>query len=868
MPVSGILIRWSGDGRDREDALRRLGNDPRVDVGPGTRSRSAAEITAETSRELRDLHRTIERLPGVSFVDVVFADTGASRRSFLKGAALAAAAAALPSPDGHAETPRDARLRWDKAPCRFCGTGCHVQVGVHDGRVVAIAGDKDAEVNKGLLCVKGYHVGGILYGEDRLTTPLLKQGDRHVPISWKEAIDIAAERIAAAPKKFAIYGSGQWTIPEGYAAQKLIKGGLSNNHIDPNARLCMASAVTGFLATYGVDEPAGCYDDLDAADVVLTWGNNPAEMHPVLFSRIVDRRGRGEDVLLIDLSTRTTRTTEFAQEHLLFRPNTDLAIANGIAHLLIEDGTYDEAFVAEHCAFKAPSDPPGLHGREISFEEYKALVKEYTPERVEEISGVPAEKIRMLGRLFGDRTQRITSLWCMGMNQHTQGTAINCLVHGIHLLSGHFGRPGDAPTSLTGQPSACGTAREVGTLAHALPGGRVVANEEHRRQAEEIWNLPPGRIDPNPGFHTVSMWDAFCKPGAEIETIWVQVTNPGQTLPNLEKLFLGAADLEEKFLIVSEVYPTATTRLADLILPSAMWVEKNGIYGNSERRTQQWFKMVDPPGDARDDCWQTIAVARRLDELGVEGMRDKDGRFLFEVLDENGDEVPIWEWEHYGDVNVDEHLFEEYRRFSRLKHKDLAPYSEYVKARGLRWPVVQQKDGSWRETRVRFAAFDDPYVEAGREFQFYHSTTKDDRAQIWFSPYVPPPEVPDDGYGFWLTTGRVLEHWHTGTMTRRVPQLSRAMPRAYAELNAEDAQRLGISNGDPVRIESRRGSIELPAWIGGRGAPPPGTVFVPFFDEMKLINEVTLDAHDPFSKQPDYKKCAVRVSPVNEEPAQ
>lgn len=794
------------------------------------------------------------------------------RRSFMKGAALAAATAVAQrtgTADDQAQPAANDGVVWNKAPCRFCGTGCHVQVGVQHDRVVAIAGDVQAEVNKGLLCVKGYHVGQILYGPDRLTTPLLRHDGELVPIGWDEAIDVIAERILRQPERFAFYGSGQWTIPEGYAAQKFMKGGLANNHIDPNARLCMASAVTGFLATYGVDEPAGCYDDLDACDVLITWGNNPAEMHPVLFSRVIDRRSRGESVMLIDIGTRRTRTTEFAQHYLEFRPHTDLAIANGIAHLLIRDQTFAADFVARHCAFRAPSDPPTLNGRAISFEEYQAMVAPYTPEYVEQISGVPAADIRMLAALFGRRDLRITSLWCMGMNQHTAGTAINCLVHGVHLLSGHFGRPGDAPTSLTGQPSACGTVREVGTLAHALPGGRLVVNEDHRRQCEELWNLPAGRINPAPGHHTVKMWQSFCTAradGGDIDTLWVQVTNPGQTLPDLHRLFDARQGKDDKFLIVSDVYPTATTALADLVLPSAMWVEKNGMFGNSERRTQQWFRQVMPPGDARDDCWQTIAVAHRLFELGCEGMQDKDGRFLFDVRDDSGEVVPVWDWSHYYNVNVDRHLFEEYRRFSRLKHKDLAPYAEYVRARGLRWPVVEQPDGSWRETRFRFAEFDDPYVKAGSAIQFYHSVTKDDRAQVWFHPYAPPPEVPDAAFPFWLCTGRVLEHWHTGSMTRRVAPLSRAVPRAYVELNPDDARSLGVHNGELVRVESRRGAIEVPAWINGRGRPPRGSVFVPFFDERRLINQVTLDAHDPFSKQPDYKKCAVRLTRVAADP--
>lgn len=791
------------------------------------------------------------------------------RRQFIKAGAMAAATAVATGSRGVAlpvlgsEPNGSEPVEWNKAPCRFCGTGCHVQVGVQAGKVVAVAGDKNAEVNKGLLCVKGYHVGAALYGQDRLTKPLLRRGDSYQEISWQAAMDVIADRIQAAPERFAFYGSGQWTIPEGYAAQKLMKGGLANNHIDPNARLCMASAVTGFLATYGVDEPAGCYDDLDHCDVLIMWGNNPAEMHPILFSRVIDRRSRGEKVVLIDIGTRYTRTTEHCEHFLEMKGNGDLAIANGIAHLLIKNGTYDKRFTESFCNFKSPDEEnPNLHGKPISFEQYKELLEPYTPEHVESLSGVPAEQIRMLAELFANRDLKITSLWCMGMNQHNRGTAINTMVHGVHLLSGHFGTPGDAPTSLTGQPSACGTVREVGTLAHTLPGGRLIANPEHRKQTEDFWNVPEDRINPVPGFHTVKMWESFCTPtdqGGEIDTIWVQVTNPGQTLPNLNKLFGPKSELEDKFLIVSDVYPTATTRLADLILPSAMWVEKNGIFGNSERRTQQWFKMVDPPGEARDDCWQTIAVAHRLFERGFEGMKDRDGRFIFEVLDEDGQPVPIWNWENYYDVNVDEHLFEEYRQFSRLKHKDLAPYSEYVKSRGLRWPVVETEEG-WKETRFRFAEFSDPYVETGKEIQFYHSSTKDDKAQIWFNPWVPPAEVPDVDYPFMLCTGRVLEHWHTGTMTRRIPELSRAMPSAYLEMNPEDAAEKGIQTGDKVNVESRRGSVELQVWINGRGNPPRGTVFIPFFDETLMANDLTLDAIDPFSKQPDYKKSAVKIS--------
>ncbi|MGC3957807.1 MAG: molybdopterin-dependent oxidoreductase [Verrucomicrobiota bacterium] len=793
------------------------------------------------------------------------------RRTFVKLSALAAASAAVggragaePSAQPTA-TPGLDDVTWNKAPCRFCGTGCHVRVGVKEGKVVAIQGDQLADVNKGLLCVKGYHVGLALYGKDRLTTPLLRKNGQLEPISWDEALDIFAKRVMAAPDKFAFYGSGQWTIPEGYAAQKLMKGGLSNNNIEPNARLCMASAVTGFLSTYGVDEPAGCYEDLDKCNVLILWGNNMAEMHPVLFSRVIDRRSRGEEVTIIDLGTRRTRSTEYCQHFLQFRPHSDLAIANGIAYLLLKNQTYDAKFVERFCNFRKNTAVPSLAGEPMTFADYQKEIELYTPEYVEKVSGVPAEKIRLLGDLFGRKDIRITSTWCMGFNQHSRGTDINRLVHGIHMLSGHWGKPGDAPTSLTGQPSACGTAREVGTMCHFLPGGRMVANAEHRTESEEIWNVPAGRINSKIGYHTVKMWEKFCTPsdkGGDIATVFVQVTNPGQTLPDLHRIFKAKQGLADKFLIVSDVYHTATTELADLVLPAAMWVEKNGMYGNSERRTQQWFKMVKPPGDARDDCWITIALAHKLFELGHAGMKDKDGKFLFTIKDDAGREVPVWEWAHYYDVNVDQALFEEYRKFSTYKHKNLAPYTEYVKARGLRWPVVQQPDGSWRETKFRFSEFDDPFVKKGAEIQFYHSVTKDDKALIWFAPYVKAAEEPDADYPFWLCTGRVLEHWHSGTMTMRIPQLSGAMPHSYVEMHPEDAAERGIANGETIVVKTRRGELHLPVWINGRGQPPRGSLFVPFFDQRLLVNNITLGDLDPISFQPDYKKCAATVAKV------
>ncbi|OGX31056.1 MAG: nitrate reductase [Omnitrophica WOR_2 bacterium RIFCSPHIGHO2_01_FULL_48_9] len=781
-----------------------------------------------------------------------------SRQEFLKLSAKMAALAALGLGGGvsfleqvaNAADDKSRGLKWHKAPCRFCGVGCGALVGVRDGKVVAVQGDRQAPVNKGLLCVKGYHAGAALYGKDRLTHPLIRKNGQLQRASWEEAIDLIAGKIAKDSKRFAVYGSGQWTITEGYTAMKFLKGGLRHNHIDPNARLCMASAVVGFLTTFGADEPSGCYDDLDVCDTVVCWGNNWAEMHPVLFSRFIDRRQRGDKIKMIDMATRRTRTTEAADHYIEFQPQTDMLIANGICHLLIKREAYDKEFVAKNVRFKTNDE------KVITIDDYKAFLEEYTPEKVTQLSGISLEQLNLLAGLFSDPKEKVVSLWCMGMNQHTRGTAINNLVYNVHLLSGKIGKPGSTPFSLTGQPSACGTCREVGTLAHALPGGRLVKNEEDRRETEKNWNLPEGALDPEPGLHTVAMFKAFVT--GELTGMWVQVTNPGQSLPDLNANFKK----KDQFLVVSDVYPTATTKLADVVLPSAMWVEKNGLFGNSERRTQQWFKMIDPPGEARDDVWQMIAVARRLYEKGFEGMKDKDGNFLLSIRDEGGTEIKAWRWDAFRSNNIDKPLFEDYRKFTAKKHKDLAPYDEYVKHCGLRWPVVQDAFGRWQETTRRYVEGEDPFVKQGEGVSFYMDKGGENRANIWARPYEPPPEVPDNDYPFWLCTGRVLEHWHTATMTRRIKELYNANPWAYVELNPKDARELSISHGDKLRVVSRRGSVILPVSINGRSIPQEGSVFVPFFDEDALINLVTLDAFCPLSKQPDYKKCAVRLEKV------
>ena len=767
-----------------------------------------------------------------------------SRRDFLKASAAAAAFAAAGAAALSPLRPQDAEaaesgITWGKAPCRFCGTGCGVLVGVREGRIVATKGDPAAPVNKGLCCVKGYFLAKVLYGKDRLTKPLIRKGDKMVEASWDEAMTLIASKFKESiakngPDSVAMYGSGQWTVFEGYAASKLFKGGIGTNNLEVNARLCMASAVTGFMTSFASDEPMGCYDDLDLGDTFFLWGANMAECHPVLFSRLIDNRLKNPDVRIIDLATRRTRTSQMADQYVKFVPQSDLALLNGIAHVIIRDKLYDENFIKEHVVFKKGKENIGYglqdkfkfadEAKLIGFEEYQAFVKTYTPEYVEKLSGVPAATLVELAHLYADKGRKVVSLWTMGFNQHTRGTWANNLANNLHLLTGKICRPGENPMSLTGQPSACGTTREVGTFTHRLPADMVVTNPEHREKAAKIWGIDPAKIPAKPTYNATEMFRALDR--GDIKVMWIQVTNPFQSLPNLSRYRKGARKGDGRFIVVSDIYPTRSTELADVILPSASWVEKEGVFGNAERRTQQWFKMVDPPGEAKNDLWQTIELAKRLGHGAL---------FNYKYPEKE--------------------MWEEYRSFNAGQGKDLAPYETYAAERGLRWPVVDGK-----ETRYRYVEGYDPYVKAGEGVKFYKNKPDHYKAVVWARPFEPAPEVPDQAYPFWLCTGRVLEHWHTGSMTGRVPELHNAYPTAVCEMHPDDAKKYGLKNLDQVRVSSRRGSIVLTANLNGRGKAERGNVFVAFFDEGKLINELCLDAYCPISGEPDYKKCAVKLS--------
>lgn len=828
------------------------------------------------------------------------------RRDFIKTNAIAATttAAGITLPQTAIAARYKDQIRWDKAVCRFCGTGCSVLVGTQNGRVVATQGDPDAPVNRGLNCIKGYFLSKIMYGKDRLTKPLLRMTDgeydkdgEFTPISWDQAFDIMAEKFKAAlkekgPSAVGMFGSGQWTVWEGYAGAKLMKAGFRSNNLDPNARHCMASAVAGFMRTFGADEPMGCYDDLEHADAFVLWGANMAEMHPILWSRLTDRRLTASHVKVAVLSTFRNRNFDLADIGMVFKPQSDLAILNYIANYIIESGNVNEDFVKKHVNFRVGNTDIGYGlrpedsreqnaanstkaggSKPYTFEEYKKFVSEYTLDKAHELSGVSKKKLLELAKLYADPKIKVTSYWTMGFNQHTRGTWVNQLCYNIHLLTGKISEPGNGPFSLTGQPSACGTAREVGTFAHRLPADLVVKKKQHRDFAEKVWKLPEGTINPKPGYHAV-LQNRMLKDG-KLNAYWVQCTNNVQAAANLNEETWPGYRNPDNFIVVSDPYPTVTALSADLILPTAMWTEKEGAYGNAERRSQFWRQQVQPPGEAKSDLWQVVEFSKRfkVEEVWPEELIAKKpeyrGKTLYDILFANGQvnkypkqEVKDSAGNVYHNDEMDDFgfylqkgLYEEYRIFSLdgpKKGHELATFDQYHQARGLRWPVIDGKETLWR-----YREGYDPHVPKGAGVQFYGNP--DGRAKIFALPYEPAAEEPDNEYDLWLVTGRVLEHWHSGSMTRRVPELYRAFPDAVIFMHRDDARKRGLRRGMTAKMMTRRGEVTAKVETRGRNRMPRGVVFIPWFDASRLVNKLTLDATCPISKETDYKKCAVKI---------
>lgn len=773
-----------------------------------------------------------------------------TRREMIKmsAAAFAASAVGIPFAGSLRAGPEDVLVdKWIKGACRFCGTGCGIFLGVRDGQLVGIRGNPKAPTNYGFLCVKGFKGFLSMYHPDRLKFPMIRQPDgKFEKVSWDEALDTIAGKFNQLIEDYgknavAYYGSGQAMTEESYTFNKLWKGGLRSNMVEGNPRLCMASAVGGYVTTFGTDEPAGSYADIEKAKTFFIVGSNMSECHPIIFRRIARRKLKDPDQInIIVCEPRYTSTARIADVWLPADPGTDLAVFHCMAREIVKNGWTDSYFVDNLCRFNTGKDA-------VSFEDYKQFLEPFTPEMVEKLSRVPAANIREAARLFGSQGPSM-SLWTMGLNQRTRGVWANNLVHNLHLITGNICKDGADSFSLTGQPNACGGVRETGTLCHLLPGTRSVKRDAVRKQVEKAWKIPQGAIDPNPGFHTMKMFDSL---GAEkdknkpIKGMLVCTTNPAQSLPNANKYFKG---MKDAYLVVLEIFPTRTTQFADVVLPAAFIYEKGGVYGCSERRSQLTSKCVEPPGEAKADLWIAAQIAKRMgfEELIPWNMGDPEKAYAMA-------------WDDYREcVKNTEHTIYGMTR-ERLAELD----------GGLQWPCPDEKSPGTerRYVRGKDPIMDMPHivkVPSQAMIYFYGDKKREGKANVFLRPYKGPEEPPDEQYPFFLTTGRVIEQWHTGTMTMRVPEIARSQPNAYVEINPEDAEANGIRNGDMVKITSRRGFNLLPAVVVKRSLP--GILFVPWFDQEwdRMINRVTIDAFDASSKQPEYKICAVKLERVGD----
>jgi nitrate reductase (cytochrome) len=720
---------------------------------------------------------------------------------------------------------------WHRAACRFCGAGCGLLVAVQDGRAIAAKGDVASPVNGGLGCVKGYHAIQSLYGRDRIARPLVRRNGALVETDLASAWDLIATRLRDTialhgADSVGLYGSGQWSVTDAYIAAKLCKGGIGTNNIDTSVRFRHAAAATALAATYGADGAPGCHEDIDHADVFVLWSHNMAETDPVLFSRVLERRRTSPGTRIIDVGTRTTRTSYAADRSVRYSPLSEVALANAICHELVRRRAYNRGFIERHVAFArgpgSTAERSAGSGAAVpaTWTEYVRFLEQWTPERAAAVTGVPAEDIRWLASLYGDRARRTLTLWDDELNRHHSGVAVNNTLHNIHLLTGKAAAPGNGAFCCTSQPSGADAVHAAGASPDALPSGSVRTAED-RRRAAGIWGVTPERIPARPGRNAPALFRGLAD--GSVRFLWVQAANPLASLTDVQR-FRGA-DPSDTFLVVTDAYPTATTAVADVVLPAALWLEREGVYGSSERRSQYFPGIVRAPGSARPDGWHMIEVARRLG-FGA-----------------------LFPWTEAA------HVSESWRELERFG-SGLAPLVQLRGGSGTLWPAAATGGTTWRFN----TAYDVAADRSRGEFDFYGNP--DHRARIWLRPHEAPPESPDARFPLWLSTGGVLEHAGTGTLTRRIPVLQRAAPRAWVELSAADARALGVRNGERVRVSTRRGSIELQARIDHRTQPPAGLIFIPTFDDAAPVQRLMHDAACPLSGQPANAKCAARVERI------
>ena len=711
-----------------------------------------------------------------------------------------------------------------KTLCPYCGVGCGLEVTppAQPGKAVKrdaegnplwqVRGDRSHPSSQGQVCVKGATVAEAL-DCSRLKTPLMRQRlDQPLePVSWEQAFDRIVQEIQRARASHGVdsicmYGSGQFQTEDYYIAQKLMKGCLGTNNFDANSRLCMSSAVAGYLQSFGSDGPPCCYEDLELTDCAFIIGANAAECHPIAFNRLHKHHKRNRHVKMVVVDPRRTKTAEAADLHLAIQPGTDITLLNGIAHLLMRWGELDSIFIDE-CT--------------TGFTDYVDVIRQYPPELVARQCGIRLDELEKAAQ-YWSRANNVLSLWSMGVNQSTQGTAKVCSIINLHLISGQVGRPGAGPFSLTGQPNAMG-GREAGGLSHLLPGYRSVKNPQHRAEVEAAWGLPAGRIAAEPGRDTWRMITGL--ETGEVQFLWIAATNPAVSLPDLKRT--QAALKQSAFTVYQDAYyPTETSAYAHLVLPAAQWGEKTGVMTNSERRVTLCSAFRMPTGQAKAD-WEIFAeVGRRL---GFEQ------QFAFQ----NSAEV-------YG----------EFVQLTRDRLCDMTGLShDRLRSGPLHWPCP--------DSEPVVAAADRPEQRLYTDLNF---PTPDGRAR--FKPFHDQglAEPVDPSYPFVLTVGRLYGHWHTQTRTGHIEKIRKLHPQPFLEIHPKDAKQLGIQTDTWVEVRSRRGTAKFQALV--TKAISPGVVFAPMhwgalWAEDAEANVLTHSEACPISLEPELKACAVQVLPLS-----
>jgi len=729
---------------------------------------------------------------------------------------------------------------WVQSACVLCSNGCGCDIGVKNGRIVGVRGRAVDRVNHGRLGPKGLHGWEANHSPDRLTTPLIRRNGQLEPATWDEAMSLIVSKSKElieqhTASSIGFYTSGQLFIEEYYTLGVLGKAGLGTPHMDGNTRLCTATAGAALKISFGTDGQAGSYSDLDTTDAVLLVGHNMASQQTVLWTRILDRLEAPNPPKLVVIDPRRTYTAEKATVHLAPRVGTNIPVLNGLLHLLIENGHVNHDFVAAHT---------------VGFDELVKIVGKWTPERVEALTGVPAEKLRAAAEILGT-CQTLVSTALQGVYQSMQATAAAVQVNNINLLRGLIGSPGNAILQMNGQPTSQNT-RECGADGD-LPGFRNWDNPDHIKELAKLWNVEMDKI-PHwaPPTHAMQIW-RYCEQGS-IQLLWIQATNPAVSMPELHRIrtILQKKDL---LVIVQDAFLTETAKLADVVLPTALWGERTGTFTNTDRTCHISHKAIDPPGEARSDFDILLDYARRMD------FRDKD-------------DAPLIKW------STPEEAFEAWKACSKGRPCDYSgmSYAKLSAGSGIQWPCNEQHpDGASHlypdhqfNTHADYCETYGYDLVTGAEKtpEEYKANDPNGRAVLLGADYEPPHEEPDEAYPLWFTTGRVVYQFHTRTKTGRARALQQAAPEGFVQLSEEDAATYGIAEGDLVEVSSRRGRATEPARIGGI---EPGLVFMPFHygywdqaenDRKRAANELTITEWDAVSKQPHFKYAAVRIRKV------